>query len=773
MSTLLKNNSVVVANGTNSFRHAIRYFSASSRNNRQGNQNKATGPAVKRPRKNFWANSSLTTKLCVLLLGVVFMVYGNTLRNGYVFDDEMVIVKNTMVTQGIKAIPELLTTPHMRGFMVVPNDLYRPLSLVMFAIEYQFFGATPAVGHFFSVLTFGACVLVLFLFLMKLFNGQMTVTVFIAALLFAVHPIHTEVVANIKSRDELLCFFFAFSALNKYMEYMAHGRLKQFVFGTVLLFLAYLSKETVISFVALIPFIFFVHYNQSRTRLGWISAGVVIATSLFLLIRTIVLSQYNANQPVGVEAMDNALVLAPNFITRVTTLIGVLGTYLKLLFVPYPLICTYSYLSIPFAGLGSVWFWLSLLAYVSIIFGGIRRFMKDPKDPWALGIFYYLTTLFLFSNIPFLMGAEMAERFAFFASAGFCLLVALACQRWIIRSETFGLATFRNWKTLAILIPLLLGYSGLSIARNMEWESGYSLFSADVEKSPNDARLHHHVAIAIKKEVIPLETDPNNVRLWSNEVFWHLKRSVEIYPGFELALVDLGRAYQERKMYDSAEYCFEKAMVLNPSDNALMNNLGNLYFESGNYDKALSYFRKTALLTNDVKHSSFNLALAFLKLKEYDSTIWYGRRALAIDSRLPDVHHAIAVAFYWKQNDDSAEYHYLQTVSMMPGNPNALNDLGIFYFYAKKYSQAIEQFRLTLTLDKNNATALDNLGNAYYLTGKYEAAIAAFSQELDLNPQNGHNIQNIALSYQKLGKKDLAAKYEIMARQFKPDFKLP
>src|SRR6185436_1377839 len=134
--------------------------------------------------------------------------------------------------------PELLLTPHMRGYLIIPNDLYRPLSLVMFAIEYQFFGPNPAAGHFFNILTFIGCVIMLFLFLDKFFGGKKTAIAFIGALVFAVHPIHTEVVANIKSRDELLCYFFGFWSLNLFMNYMKSGKMWQLLMGTSVLYLA-------------------------------------------------------------------------------------------------------------------------------------------------------------------------------------------------------------------------------------------------------------------------------------------------------------------------------------------------------------------------------------------------------------------------------------------------------------------------------------------------------------------------------------------------------
>ena len=188
-------------------------------------QGPAKGPITNTKEKAAGASKPIKTRdwfsvpyLCMALAAIAFLLYCNTLGHGFILDDVMVLKDNVLVKQGIKAIPELLSTPHMRGYLIIPNDLYRPLSLVMFAIEYQFFGLNPTVGHFFNILTFMGYVVMLFLFMNKFFDGKKTAIAFIAALIFAVHPIHTEVVANIKSRDELLCYFFAFWALNLFME---------------------------------------------------------------------------------------------------------------------------------------------------------------------------------------------------------------------------------------------------------------------------------------------------------------------------------------------------------------------------------------------------------------------------------------------------------------------------------------------------------------------------------------------------------------------------
>ena len=171
------------------------------------------------PSGNITRKISVNVKLAFLLGAIAFLAYANTFKNGYAYDDMSAVTQNTIVTRGSSALPEIFSTPYRYGFYVTPNDLYRPLSLAMFAMEYQLSDGAPGIMHFMNVLIYTGCVLLLFFFFDVLFEKKKTAIAFMASLLFALHPLHTEVVANIKSRDELLCFFFVFSSLLAFMKF--------------------------------------------------------------------------------------------------------------------------------------------------------------------------------------------------------------------------------------------------------------------------------------------------------------------------------------------------------------------------------------------------------------------------------------------------------------------------------------------------------------------------------------------------------------------------
>ena len=150
--------------------------------------------------------SSKTQTWIIIIICAVF--YINTLSNQFALDDVMVLTGNNSVKQGIGGLGDILIKDSFYGYIGNGSDLsggrWRPLSLIVYAIEYQFFGDNPGIYHFNNFLLYIFCCLILFKFLREFIFKSNHLAAFIATLIFAIHPIHTEVVANIKSLDEIL-----------------------------------------------------------------------------------------------------------------------------------------------------------------------------------------------------------------------------------------------------------------------------------------------------------------------------------------------------------------------------------------------------------------------------------------------------------------------------------------------------------------------------------------------------------------------------------------
>jgi len=611
---------------------------------------------------NFQTNGSKKriplSLVIALLLGVVaFAIYANTLKNGYVLDDSSAISENKIVMKGTSAIPEILSTPYRRGYVVTSNDLYRPLSLVLLAIEYQFFGPDPKMNHLANILLYALCVMTLFFFLDRFFERKKTAVAFIASLLFVLHPIHTEVVANIKSSDELLCFFFAFLSLNIFLKYLDSGKMMQLLLGCFCFFLSLLSKETVATFLAIIPLIFFFYRNENKRRSIYITGGSVIVLLVFLWVRFSVLSAYAANHVTNVLVIDNALA-APNlsFESRVATAILILGKYISLLFVPYPLICDYSYNTIPYVHFGNLWVVLSSVVYLALAIYGIRGVFKRNKDPYAFAILFFLVTISLFTNIPFLIGATMGERFMFFGSVGFCLAAALLIEKWV--GCTDGIGILKHPKVLGIIIPLSLIYASVTLGRNSDWVDNYTLYMTDIAKAPNSARLNYFLGLELETTIAQNEKDAQKQNDLRKEGLTYLSRSVAIEPDFSDAQAALGNTYVFFSQYDSAEVHEKRALELYPISDKNTSNLAFIYYRQKKYQQAIELSWKAIALNPDYINPFTNLGRCYLSIGKNDSAVYVLHKAISVDAN--NIYPYSILASYYQsigQADSMTKYN--------------------------------------------------------------------------------------------------------------------
>ncbi|GAA4465963.1 hypothetical protein GCM10023093_19130 [Nemorincola caseinilytica] len=650
---------------------------------------------------------------CLLLAIVAIALYANTLLNDHAFDDRMMILENVYVKKGFAGIPDLLTTTHLRGFIHLPNDKYRPLSLVMFAMEYGLFGLSPFIGHLVNILIFAGCVVLLFLFLRRLFGEGRTNMALIAALLFVAHPIHTEVVANIKSRDELLSYFFGLLSLLSFMAYAKTGKAMRLAGGMLLYLLALMSKENVITFLGIIPLVFLCYANEHRRRSIHIILGTVVSAAVFVGIAYTIIRINGTGLPH--EASDltlNALTAAPDAATRFATAFLALGIYIKLLVIPYPLLCNYSYAAIPFVDFSNVWVLLTVAVHVSLIGLGIYRLVKHRKDPLAFAILFYFIVMAMFSNLFAMLGSQVAERFLFLPSTGFCIALALGAE-WIIGKGGTQAPVLK--KALPILVPILLVFGGMTIARNSEWKNNATLFGTDVERSPNDCRLNFFMAGVVAPA--PGTTDPNAY----TEEIGYLHRALAIYPNFIQAHTSLAQLYATIGRYDSA-YLHGIAALREKPDNSLATyTTGTALYALRRYPEAIQWLSATTRLAPDYMLGHLNLARCYADVNAFDSAIVYYRKTLVIEPNSLIALRGIAIAFLQTGRHDSAAA-YMTNVVQRTGASDDRNNLGSIYVAARRYRDAIDQFGRIIRTDPSYTSAYINMAVAYEHMGQKDSA---------------------------------------------------
>lgn len=217
---------------------------------------------------SFWENTKLMKWSLVIFS---FILYANTIGNDYNMDDDLVTMNHRLTSKGIKAIPEIIKSPYYQDQMGYAYE-YRPIVHISFAIEKSLLGESPGKSHFINALLYSVLILVVFNVSLTIFSTLPTWVSFWGVLIFSAHPIHTEVVASIKNRDEILSLLFGFLSLWSANKFFLNKNYFYLIASAFLLIIALLSKMSAAAFIVVIPYMLaLINKNASIVSIGILS----------------------------------------------------------------------------------------------------------------------------------------------------------------------------------------------------------------------------------------------------------------------------------------------------------------------------------------------------------------------------------------------------------------------------------------------------------------------------------------------------------------------
>ena len=234
-----------------------------------------------------------------------------------------------------------------------------------------------------------------------------------AALLYVAHPIHTEVVANIKSRDEILAMLFGLLSLYYLWKYQKKMDKKYLVISLLSFAVALFSKESAITLLAVFPLSLYFFTKADLKQSLITSLWFLIPAIFFLAVRVAVIGGVTID---AISVLDNTIVGADGFGNQVATAFLFLGYYLKTLFMPYTLAHELGYPQIAPTTWADWRVWLSFLAYGGMFVYALLDWKK--KSIPAFGILFFLITFSIGMNIFVRIGTSYAERLLYMPSFG-------------------------------------------------------------------------------------------------------------------------------------------------------------------------------------------------------------------------------------------------------------------------------------------------------------------------------------------------------------------
>ncbi len=551
----------------------------------------------------------------ILLVFIALGLNANTLSHDYALDDIVVMTENKYVQKGIKGIPEILCSDLMTGYSSKENLLsqprYRPFSSIIFALEYEIWGAKPFVSHLINVLLFSLLIILLYNLLQKhVFREQDQHLAFFTCLIFAVHPVHTEVIANVKSRDELITFILLITSLTSLIRYSQSRSIAGIFTAVLCFFLAMLTRESAATFLGIAPLVLYFFFHQSLKKSIQFSIPLILAFAAYLLLRFAVIGMH---KPIVTDIL-NAPYLYATPAQAFATKLFVIIKYMWIMVFPHPLSSDYSYNQIPYIDISSLKFTLSLLVLSGLAAYAIFTFKK--KSLLSFSILYFFVTISLVSNFIIDIGTPFSERLLFQPSLGFCIALAF-----------IFLNAYKKTKIPAALtmLVILVFFSMKTYSRNSEWKNNETLFMADVISAPNSARTTLY-ATEVYRMKAKLEKDPAISKEYYDKAALYGERSIKIHPTFAVTYLNLGFVYYYQFDYEKAATLWLKGYQLDPSDpeakkclevlSVIYYKQGNGRYEQGELKDAIKRYRKSIELNAGNVEAWYNLGGIFFLLND-------------------------------------------------------------------------------------------------------------------------------------------------------------
>jgi tetratricopeptide (TPR) repeat protein len=610
--------------------------------------------------------------LVIIVVGVLF--YWNTTKDYYALDDDIIMRQNLYVQKGISGIPEILGNDAYQSYydgqhagQQLAGGRYRPLSVVTFAIEQSLFGdcygdrskevsdslydyqqkgitdittnkliiennyydkkikdsgiALAPIRHGFQIFWFVlSMIVVLWLLREHIFRGNTDVA-FLSVLLFTIHPIHTEVIANVKSRDEIFSLLFIALTMICFFRFDLERKPKQVIWGMVFFFLALLSKEYAAMLIFLMPMSLVLFHGRKRSDLNYLILPITGVIFLYAVTRLACVGA--ATHPGGKQdpLNDPYMYTKKNSLQKICSKINRLDDYLWLCLIPYPLAADYSYQHFPYSDPTDPMVWLSFAVMIGMVALTIRLWRE--RHPMAFAALFYMLFFAMICNMFFDIGATMGERLIYHSSLGICMAVAWLMIKGVekLTKGEFGVGQKAMLSVAFILIAIPAFME--TYKRNAEWKNDFTLFTKDAKTHPNsaltngnagsnymDLGLHWlgHDTIIGRDTLQHYGRDTVKVHRYADTAMIYLIRATTIHKDYANGFLNLGLCYYYKDDFELAAQAWGRAYEILPGSvnlynyENMLNEQANIAAQKRDFKRAQRFmYCLTVVTPNDPK----------------------------------------------------------------------------------------------------------------------------------------------------------------------------
>ncbi|KAM3925952.1 protein O-mannosyl-transferase TMTC1 [Leptodactylus fuscus] len=675
---------------------------------------------------------------------VAGLCFARSLKGEFVHDDIWAILNNPD-SRGETNLSTIFTNDFWGKAMHdnTSHKSYRPLCVLSFRLNAYWSGLEPFYFHAVNVALHSIVTALLgYICSTAVFEDRKQSVA--CALLFAVHPVHTEAVAGIVGRADIISCLLFLLAFLCYIRSVEEDHAPDCFPGTsspLLLMLslllgtcAMLVKETGITvfgvcvvydlqILCLRRFIRVSSYKDSRNM--WEVTAPFLKRALLISCHVVVVLGFRVyimggSMPLFSE-QDNPASFSPYILSRFLTFSYLLAFNAWLLLGPITLCYDWQVGSIPLVH--SIWDIRNvstLLLVVILLCLGLHAITGNKRvghRAVVVGLLFLIFPFIPASNLFFRVGFVVAERVLYMPSMGFCILCVHGLRRLSSRVGPRGSSAI----TFCFLL-LLVFFSWKSVLQTECWRSRESLFRSGVQTLPHNAKVHYNYANFLK--------DQNR----KEEAIKHYKTVLSLYPQHSSALNNLGTLTTNITL---AEEFYRKALEISPQHSRALFNLGNLLRTQGRNEEA-EVVLKESLLHGPYfadAYSSLGSLLADQKRNEEAEEVYLAGIKNCPESS--DLQNNYGVFLVDVGSPQKAVSHYLLALRLRPSHHVAMLNLGRLYRAINQNSEAEKWYKKALQLS-HDIDVMTPLGALYYNTGQYDEALRLYKEATALHP---HSVQ--------------------------------
>jgi tetratricopeptide (TPR) repeat protein len=686
-----------------------------------------------------------------LIAIAVFLAYRPSMTGGFILDDDRLIYDNDL----IKASDGL-----QQFWCTTRADDYWPATNSALWIEWRLWGMHPTGYHVTNLILHIIEALLIWIILRKLsIPGA-----FLAAIIFAVHPVNVESVAWIAQRKNTMAMLFFLLSILWYLKadmpaasvgmaparrhggpweldkihfphYTLHSHLWYWL-SLAAFVLAMLSKGSAVVLPMLLLGI--IWWLRPLTRLDLMRTAPFFLFAAALAIVNVWFQTHGSG-----EVLRSA-----SFLERLLGAGGVLWFYFNKALLPLNLYFVYPQWHIM---TGNPLWWLPLFAAMAVT-AVLWRYRASWGRPFlfAWGLFCVaLAPVMGFADVGFMKSSLVADHYQHIAVIGLIALASAGWSAWhcLARSGTRRAAT-------AVAIAAAGAFMFLTWEQNQIYSNDVTLYRAALEKNPGfwmghgnlanilskagrlkDAIAHYEQALALNPEYFDAHNNLSVILTQigrPEEAIEHSKQALLLNSNFAESRFNLGNAYNGAGQHEQAIKYYEQALRMKPNYPDAMNNMGLVLVEEGRFEEAIEYYRKALALRPDYADAHYNLGLALAQTGRPEEAIEHYTEALRIKSNFAEAHANLGLALFQTSRIWEGINHYREALRLKPDFIDAHNNLALALERIGQTEEAVEHFQYVLRLKPDLTEAYFNLAILYASMHKSPEAIATGRKALEV-----------------------------------------